>query len=68
MHETEMTLASLCQQYIKSDLFALKLNLTTSVVLLTVHVLQEFWEVEELWDEFFDVSRALHASLPGSCY
>lgn len=35
---------------------------------LTVHVLQELWEIEELWDELFDVSRTLHACLPGCCY
>lgn len=33
----------------------------------TVHVLQEFWEIEELWDELFDVSWTLHACLPGCC-
>lgn len=32
---------------------------------LTIHVLQELREVEELRDELFDVGRALHASLPG---
>lgn len=35
---------------------------------LTVHVLQEFWEIEELWDELFDVGRTLHARLPGCCH
>lgn len=32
---------------------------------LTIHVLQELREVEELRDELLDVGRALHASLPG---
>lgn len=35
---------------------------------LTVHVLQDFWEVEKLRDELFDVSRTLHAGLPGRCH
>lgn len=39
-----------------------------STVLLTIHVLYEFWEVEELWDEFFDVGWTLHACLPGCCH
>lgn len=34
---------------------------------LTVYVLQEFREIEKLWDELFDVGRTLHARLPGCC-
>lgn len=35
---------------------------------LTIQVLQELWEIEELRDELFDVGRALHARLPGRCH
>lgn len=35
---------------------------------LTIHVIKEFWEIEELWDELFDVGRTLHARLPGCCH
>lgn len=41
---------------------------TVNLPQCTVHVLQEFWEVEELWDELFDVGWTLHASLPGCCH
>lgn len=46
----------------------LLLKLSKGTVFLTVHVLQEFWKVKELWDELFDVSWTLHASLPGCCH
>ena len=32
--------------------------------LLTVLVLQELWEVEELWDELLDVVGVVHQGLP----
>lgn len=35
---------------------------------LTVHVLQEFWEVEELRDELLNINWTLHACLPGCCH
>lgn len=53
----------------KASSFAFKQSICPNArSLLTVHVLQEFWEVEELRDELFDVSWTLHASLPGCCH
>lgn len=53
----------------KQSSFAFKQSICPNArSLLTVHVLQEFWEVEELRDELFDVSWTLHASLPGCCH
>lgn len=43
-------------------------NLPQGMGLLTIHVLQEFWEVEELRDELFDIGWTLHARLPGCCH
>lgn len=37
----------------------------TLLLLLTVLVLQELWEVEEFWDELFDVVGIVHEGLPG---
>ena len=31
---------------------------------LTIFVLKEFREVEELWDELLDIVRVIHESLP----
>lgn len=34
--------------------------------LFTVLVLQEFWEVEKLWNKFLDIIGIIHECLPGS--
>lgn len=32
----------------------------------TILILQEFWEVEELWYKFLDIIGVVHERLPGS--
>lgn len=34
--------------------------------LFTILILQELWEVEELWDKFLDIIGVIHECLPGS--